>query len=119
MSAQLINAQSEALDLQMQLSEIHTRNRKLEEEVERLKRWSVQAENYELKNIDNTAFVYALKKDAESPEPQHWLCQPCFENSRKSLLQSEQPADYSNGRWICSICDSRIQVNPQTNPSSS
>ena len=118
MSSQLMNTQSEALNLQMQLAEILTRNRELGEEVERLKRWSVQAENYVLKNIDNTAFVYALKEGVESPEPPHWLCQLCFEDARRSILQSEMSADFYTGAWKCSFCDSRIMVNQTTNPSS-
>lgn len=117
-SNQLMNAQAEALSLQIQQAELVSRNRLLEEDVERLKRWNVQTENYELKCIDEMAFVYCLKEKEESSEPPHWLCQICFENSKKSVFQFFG-VEMGYMLWLCPSCKCRIQTYSSSKPSSS
>ena len=115
MSNQLMEAQGEALTLQIRQAELVSRNRFLEDEVERLKRWSVQAENYELKSINNMAFVYCLKGNVDSSETPHWLCQSCFDNCKKSVFQfMENELGYSS--WLCPSCKCRIRTYQGATP---
>ena len=101
-------------ELQFKMSK---RNQELEEEVTRLKSWDVQKGDYELKAIENSAFVYSLKENARSGEPVHWLCQPCYENSKKFILQR---GAFFNAKypWICPVCKAEIRVSGNASPSS-
>ena len=115
--AQIFAVYESALASQYLQSKMNKRNQELEEEVTRLKNWDVQKEDYELKALGNSAFVYSLKEHARSAEPVHWLCPPCYENSKKSILQRGAifRGDYP---WRCPVCKAEIQVSRNISPSS-
>ena len=115
--AQIFAAYESALASQARQLELSKRNQELEEEVTRLKSWDVQKGDYELKAIENSAFVYSLKENAKSAEPVHWLCPPCYENSKKSILQRGTPFQ-RRYPWLCPVCKAEIRVSPSAFPSS-
>ena len=116
--AQILAAYESALASQELQFKMSKRNRELEEEVIRLKSWDVQKGDYELKAIGDSAFVYSLKENAESAEPMHWLCPPCYENSKKSILQRGGVSRTIPHTWLCPVCKAEIQVYSNTSPSS-
>ena len=115
--AQIFAAYESALASQARQLELSKRNQELEKEVTSLKNWDVQKEDYELKAIENSAFVYSLKENAKSAEPVHWLCPPCYENSKKSILQRGTPFQ-RRYPWLCPVCKAEIRVSGNAFPSS-
>ena len=82
--------------------------RELEEQIAKLKALDAEKQRYELKELKREdgvfaegIFVYALKADAELPEPPHRLCANCYHNGQKSVLQKE---DRNPGRAEVLIC---------------
>lgn len=59
----------------------------LEKEVASFERWEAQKERYELKATPGGGFAYALKPNAEPPEPPHQICAACYEHRKRSVLQ--------------------------------
>ena len=117
MNAVILTAQSSALTAQAREMELTYRVRKLEEEVVQFKEWEVQKDNYELKSIEGTSFAYMIKELVKTSEPKHWLCQPCFENAKKSVLQGKEHPAQGRGRfWACNNCGTNILVMYGTTP---
>ena len=119
LSAELISAQQHATTAYSAQMEITKRVGELEKELIRYKEWSVEKRDYELKSIRGTAFAYAIKETVETPETKHWLCQPCFENAKKSVLQGKGPPAIGRGRyWSCNSCGTNILVPGTDTPES-
>ena len=98
MNTVILTAQRHALAAQAREVELTNRISKFEEEVMQLKDWNVEKEDYELQSIGGTAFAYMMKGCVKTSEAKHWLCQPCFENAKKSVLQGkEHPAKGRGG----------------------
>ena len=116
MNAVILSTQSSALTAQAREMELADRVRKLEEEVVHLKDWDVQKDNYELQCLAGTAFAYTVKEGVEASGPPHWLCQPCFEISKKSVLQMRKRLERGFGVWGCSVCNAEIRVAAGTHP---
>ena len=111
MNAVILTAQSSALTAQAREMELADRVRKFEEEVMQLKDWDVEKEDYELNSIEGTSFAYMMKESVQTSEPKHWLCQPCFENAKKSVLQGKECPAQGRGRfWACNSCGTDILV---------
>jgi len=106
----ILAAQTSALAAQSEQSSMIQRIRDLEEEIARVKAWKETAERYQLVSPWTGAFVYALKKQSGSTEPPHWLCQKCYEDGNKSILQ--RAAD-SAVTWAynCSRCNTKLWLH--------
>ena len=117
MNDAILTAQSYAIAAQGREMDQARRICTLEEEVERLTSWNAQKEDYELKSLGNTAFVYLVKKSANISELAVWLCQPCFEQAKKSIMQMRTPVELGWGVWGCPVCKTEIRVSPGTYPS--
>ena len=116
MNTVILTAQRHAIAAQAREMEMTHRIRQLEEEVVQLKDWDVQKENYGLKCLTGTAFAYTMKDGVETSEPPHWLCQPCFENAKKSVLQIRKRVESGFGVWGCSVCGAEVRVDAGTHP---
>ena len=111
MNAVILTAQSSALTAQAREMELADRVRKFEEEVMQLKDWDVEKEDYELQSIGGTAFAYMMKECVKTSKAKHWLCQPCFENAKKSVLQGKEHPMTGRGQfWACNTCSTDILV---------
>jgi hypothetical protein len=53
--------------------------------------WNAQKQRYSLHRPWSGATVYALKESASDREPAHWICADCYENGKRSILQSRHP----------------------------
>ena len=117
MNAEIISAQGYTLSAQQRQMELINRVSELEKEVMSLKEWDTKKDDYELKSIQGTAFAYAMKETVETSEPPHWLCQPCFENRKKSVLQKQGPGHGEHKpTWRCPVCKAEIRVSYNIHP---
>lgn len=89
--------------------------RELEERIVKLNDWEFEKQRYELKAIDSRAFAYMFRSGMNTGEPSHWLCTNCFENGKRSVLQSRGASqrDGPNGIqtiWGCNACKGEVSV---------
>ena len=88
----------------------------LEKEVVRLKDWSAEKQNYQLKSIDPSGFAYMPKPELQTGEPPHWLCTNCFEQAQKSILQLKGTSG-PMATYHCNRCSGQMQVYSRRSPS--
>lgn len=113
----ILEAQSSAFEAQQAQAEQVGHIRALEEEMARLKAWGAEKENYELKAIGNGAFAYMLKPAMRGTEPPHWLCQHCYENGKKSVLQIQPGLPSGRKETIqCPRCGAKLAVMAGAGP---
>lgn len=89
------------------LSVLH-RIRELEEEIARVKAWETEKQRYQLVQVNNGAFAYALKSDSKGTEPPHWICAKCYEDGKRSILQHNGIEFARESRAICPVCKAEI-----------
>ena len=117
MNTVILTAQRHALAAQAREMELTNRISKCEEEVMQLKDWNVEKVDYELQSIGGTAFAYMMKEGVKTSKPKRWLCQPCFENAKKSVLQGKEHPITGRGRfWACNSCRTDILVMEGATP---
>ncbi len=104
----------EAFEKAIEAREAHTqqsdRIRALEAEVANFKAWDAEKQRYELKAIGNGTVARILKRDARGTEPPHWLCPQCFEQRKKSFLQSANKVERGHLMMSCNACRLTIAV---------
>ena len=120
-----VHLQSSILDAQEQLfaalekqAAMSARVVELEQEVMRLKDWSAERETYQLAQVYTGAYVYMRKAGMEAGQPPHWLCAPCYDNRKKSILQRLDAAGARppTREWQCPSCKATISVGYRTKP---
>jgi len=106
--AALIDAQRGLIAADQAHSADVDRIRALEKEVAAFQEWSAnEKERYQLKQVANGAFAFALKEDRAAGEPPHWLCATCFQKAQKGFLQSQgHMPGMSLVLYKCSVCES-------------
>jgi len=101
----ILAAQSGALAAQSQQSTMIQRVRDLEEEIAHVKAWEEQKQRYQLIEPWNGCFVYALKELCKGTEIPHWICEHCYQDGRKSIIQNGEKWDSHTIQLIkCSHC---------------
>jgi hypothetical protein len=86
----LVAANSAALSLQNQNAALLHDKQELEKEVVRLKDWSEDRENYELREIGPGAFAFVSKTSVQPMTKAEKLCATCFRKGEYAILQLEQ-----------------------------
>ena len=118
-----LEARVTTLEARLQADPLRERVHELEQQLMKAEDWAAEKERYTLHAVDSGAFAYVLKPGVETADPPHWLCQQCFQQQRKSILQFEsQPpnrpgqrrGDYR--RWVCSACEHALMVDYTKNP---
>lgn len=61
----------------------------LEKELMRFETWEREKQRYQLEKLPPGILVYSLKTDIENGDPPHKICPNCYEQRRKSILQTE------------------------------
>ena len=114
----ILAAQSSALAAQSDQSSMVQRIRELEEEIRRVKAWEETRQRYQLTSLWNGAFAYALKEQSKGSDPPHWICQNCYENGRKSILQYSRGHDgrHLEEHYVCAACKYKLLIATTTNP---
>ena len=102
----ILAAQRSALSAQAEQSAMIQQVANLEKEVARMKAWEETKQRYQLISAWDGGFVYALKQPlGEATEPPHWICAKCYEDGRKSVLQSSYNfGAVGDTEYICPAC---------------
>ena len=66
-----------------------------------------EAQRYQLTSLAMGGFVLALKKDDAKGEPFHYLCQPCYDDGKKRILQ---PFGRSESLLECPGCKQTFRL---------
>lgn len=86
----ILAAQTSALAAQSEQSSMIQRIGELEKEIARIEAWEEEKQRYQLVAAWPGCFLYALKESSKGTEPAHWICEHCYQNARKSILQNSQ-----------------------------
>ena len=110
---QIMAAQTGAIQANAAQAKLIDRVGNLEKELIRHETWTAEKQRYELKEIALGSFAYALKKEAQGSEPMHFICQTCYENGKKRILQIHHKhhghAPLSQrSNYICPECKAEI-----------
>ncbi|MDP2808678.1 MAG: hypothetical protein Q8O34_00850 [Rhodocyclaceae bacterium] len=106
---QLLEARSAQADLAERLREAEDAVRRAHEDLARREDWATEAARYRLLAVGDHAHAYALKPEAAGEEPPHYLCQSCYQDQKKLILQF---SGYEAGcrRLACPRCQSAILI---------
>ena len=118
----IIDIQRNVLEAQRALTEadgVHAADLKriaeLEQEIVRLKDWSAERKRYQLVDVWQGAFAYMPKPGMEDGQPAHWLCTNCFNQGRRSFMQSKGGVD--GDQFGCDACKGSFRVAKRVRPS--
>ena len=114
-NAQLIEFQRVIIQLQSSIAAIQNQNASLlrdkddlEKQIVGMKNWDAEKQRYALVTVFDGIVVYALKESVSQGETPHHLCTNCFNNGKKSFLNT---IDGARGfsMLACSVCKSQLQ----------
>jgi hypothetical protein len=105
----IIDLQEQILSAQAQQSQLIDRLRALEKEIAETKTWETEKQRYQLEELPPGSFVLALKPEFSGGEPRHYICQTCYQRSKKSILHADE---HYNGihHLSCCECGTKLQV---------
>ena len=124
LTSAVLDAQDHAMEARQAQYDLMRRNDELERELRAYRDWRDEKETYEIVNVgERGAYVYARKSDAMPSVTPHWLCQPCFDDSRKSVLQylnlmAHQAGHERVALWGCPVCAARVRALASVSPDS-
>lgn len=84
----LITAQGNVMQAQSEQAALIQEVRSLKEQIMKLENWENEKARYQLIIPWAGFYVFALKDSAKNGEPPHWICQKCYEDGRKVILQN-------------------------------
>jgi hypothetical protein len=113
---QILAAQESALSAQAAQTALLEEISGLKKQVAYLEAWDGEKEKYKLTKTAGGPLAYVLKEQAESPEPDHYLCANCFEDHQKSILQPETRHPGRSLVLVCHRCGSDIYVDGGRHP---
>ena len=123
LTSAVLDAQDHAMAARQAQYDLMRRNDELERELQARRDRDTEKGKYEIINVgDHGAYVYAPKRDAMPGVIPHWLCQPCFDASKKSLLQFKATVPRDGMRngialWGCPVCNVSVKALPNVRPS--
>ena len=81
--------------------------------IEGYKNWRAEAKRYILTEIGPGVFVYNFIQSSKqrTKEPPHYICPKCFQDCKKSILQTVVVSEYGT-RFKCFGCQTEIFTNP-------
>ncbi|HEV3185257.1 MAG TPA: hypothetical protein VGZ49_10270 [Xanthobacteraceae bacterium] len=90
----------------------------LEKRVMELEDWQTDKQRYQLADIGDGAFAFALKPSMAGTEEPHYICQNCYHQNKKSILNHTQSP--GGGHLIsCQSCGTKFVVQHGYVPPSS
>ena len=104
----LIQAQGIVMDIQGRFQESQDSIEELGRKIEQLQQWSEDAAHYEPFRLKTHCTVMVRKEDGESGYAKDWYCKHCFDNKRKSILQSK-----SWYQFFCPECKTEYIINQE------
>ncbi|HEY1503737.1 MAG TPA: hypothetical protein VGF92_05520 [Stellaceae bacterium] len=115
-NAAIIELQEQILAAQSAQSQLVEAVRGLEEKVAGFEKWETEKEKYERRKTNGGGIAFALKEEANAPEPSHYLCANCFEDRQKSYLQLEIRIPGMARVLVCNRCSSEIYTSGPRHP---
>ena len=91
LQAQIMAAQQGALAAHQREAAMAEEIRGLKTRMAEMETWDREKERYQLTELPPGVFVYTVKEEARGNEPPHKLCANCFQQKRKSFLNSDEP----------------------------
>jgi len=85
---QILDAQGDAIAANQERLALMETIGKLEKDVARLEAWEAEKRRYGLQELPPGVFVRVLQPAMANGEPIHRLCAKCYEDGKKSILQS-------------------------------
>ena len=101
----IVAAQQNAMSAQMAQSDSIRTIRDLEDKIIQFEKWEKEKQRYVLTNFGGGTFAYQLKSSDDETEPPHKICANCYEDRRKSILQS-----FNGPFHRCPRCKSEIKL---------
>jgi hypothetical protein len=112
----IIDLQEQILSAQQAQTALLGRIDELEKEVGRMKSWEAEKEKYQRTAIRTGVIAYALKEEADSPSPSHYLCANCHGDGVKSYLQSETRYPGRAHVYVCHRCGADLYATGERMP---
>ena len=103
----IIDLQQHLVQTQQFVLKAQSSIRNLEDRLAQFETWETEKERYELKEVVLGGFVYATKEPIDSGDPPHWICPQCYQDRKKSILQTVHRMS-SGGTTTCHRCDLRL-----------
>jgi hypothetical protein len=102
LNAEILAAQRGALTAQQNEAAMAEEIRELKAEIIRFEEWEAQKQRYELKEQGEAkVLAYSLKEGMEPAELPHSICPDCYQQRKRSILQTES---YDIGRARALVC---------------
>jgi hypothetical protein len=76
----------------------------LEAKVASFENWESEKQDYELRQLEQGGFAYVLKPEKRDGKPPHGLCPNCYEQRRKSILQTNGEPQWTEHFFKCPSC---------------
>ena len=108
-NAAVIELQDKILTAQQAQSALIERIRDLEAEVASFESWEAQKNRYKLEKLPPSIFVYTLKPEMASGEPEHHICAKCYEHRKRSILHG-MGKEGGIETFHCRECDSKFYI---------
>lgn len=113
---QLLKAQDSLFAHNAQIMALQQENFEAREELRKLKEALAQRARYSLFELSSGVFVYRMNVTPQlggptnpgSPEPTHYVCQPCFDKGIKSILRKCNV--FGSICMECTICKERFDT---------
>ena len=109
LQAEIMVAQSAALQGLAERAAMLEKISELEEQLRKVAAWESQKARYKLTTCPTGVQVYSLNIEDKEGEPPHQICPNCFQEERKSILQSI--ARVRGGEVVeCPKCKLRLEL---------
>jgi len=108
-NAAVVDLQKEILAAQAEQMALLERVSELEAKVASFEAWDCEKLRYQLTDHGGGTFTYALKAGKEEGEPFHRICPHCYEERRKSILQS-RGLFQGREKVVCLSCESEFML---------
>jgi hypothetical protein len=109
LNQRILDLQEAVLELQSQFAANSDALDAFKARLTRLEATERERKRYALYEIRPGVFVYRRRKEVKPPEPDHYLCQPCFDKGVKVVLEA-QKSDVGAKMQTCPVCARRIAV---------
>jgi hypothetical protein len=105
----LIEAQALLSDIQGSYQDLLDEKEKLSQKIMQYEKWTEDESNYQSFRLNTGATVMITKEPNKSPYSKEWYCKHCFDNKKKSLLQSVPRNSFA---FRCPECKIEIGLDP-------
>lgn len=103
----IIGLQQHILSIQSDHQKLLQEKDRTSKELMKLKAWNKEKMNYKLTETCPGVFVYSYQQSNKNTDPQHWLCQKCYNDEKKSILQFIPNYVYGDF-YICHECGAKL-----------